>query len=39
MTMPVIELERRLSTERTLDIFTMKPKVRRIDDSYAALPC
>ena len=25
--MPVIELERRLSTERVLDIFTMQPKV------------
>ncbi|KIP12399.1 hypothetical protein PHLGIDRAFT_61638 [Phlebiopsis gigantea 11061_1 CR5-6] len=26
MTMPIIDLERRLSTERTLDIFTMQPK-------------
>ena len=25
--MPVVELERRLSTERVLDIFTMQPKV------------
>lgn len=28
MTMPISDLERRLSTQRTLDIFTMKPKVR-----------
>ncbi|RDB29146.1 hypothetical protein Hypma_015433 [Hypsizygus marmoreus] len=28
--MPVSELERRLSTKRTLDIFTMKPKVVRL---------
>jgi hypothetical protein len=25
--MPLVELERRLSTERVLDIFTMQPKV------------
>lgn len=26
--MPISDLERRLSTERTLDIFSMTPKVR-----------
>ncbi|KAJ7110131.1 hypothetical protein C8R44DRAFT_634827 [Mycena epipterygia] len=30
MTMPISDLERRLSTQRTLDIFTMKPKVVRL---------
>lgn len=30
--MPVSELEKRLKTDRTLDIFTMKPKVRLILD-------
>ncbi|KAG6820114.1 hypothetical protein H0H93_005261 [Arthromyces matolae] len=28
LSMPISELERRLSTQRTLDIFTMKPKAR-----------
>ena len=27
MSMPVTDLERRLATDQTLDIFTMKPKV------------
>lgn len=31
MNMPVTDLERRLSTDRTLDIFTMQPKVRRVN--------
>ncbi|KAI0691336.1 hypothetical protein BC835DRAFT_122657 [Cytidiella melzeri] len=30
MNMPVIDLERRLSTDRTLDIFTMQPKQVRL---------
>ncbi|KAJ7786407.1 hypothetical protein B0H16DRAFT_1490345 [Mycena metata] len=30
MTMPISDLERRLSTQRTLDIFTMRPKVVRL---------
>jgi hypothetical protein len=29
MTMPISDLERRLSTQRTLDIFTMRPKVTK----------
>jgi len=33
--MPVSELEQRLNTDRTLDIFTMRPKVRFIPDSFA----
>ncbi|KAF9460804.1 hypothetical protein BDZ94DRAFT_1168832 [Collybia nuda] len=30
MSMPISDLERRLATQRTLDIFTMKPKVVRL---------
>jgi hypothetical protein len=30
MSMPIIDLERRLAPQRTLDIFTMKPKVLHI---------
>ncbi|KAJ7254028.1 hypothetical protein B0H12DRAFT_1017352 [Mycena haematopus] len=30
MSMPISDLERRLSTQRTLDIFTMRPKVVRL---------
>ncbi|KAJ7619111.1 hypothetical protein DFH06DRAFT_1273849 [Mycena polygramma] len=30
MTMPISDLERRLSTQRTVDIFTMRPKVVRL---------
>ncbi|KAJ7225440.1 hypothetical protein GGX14DRAFT_349184 [Mycena pura] len=37
MTMPISDLERRLSTQRTLDIFTMKPKVVRLQMSPATL--
>lgn len=33
--MPVSELEKRLKTDRTLDIFTMRPKVRFILDDFA----
>ncbi|KAJ7070956.1 hypothetical protein C8F01DRAFT_1314780, partial [Mycena amicta] len=33
MTMPISDLERRLSTQRTLDIFTMRPKVVRLQMS------
>jgi hypothetical protein len=35
LNMPVVELERRLSTERVLDIFTMQPKVGIIPHSNA----
>ncbi|KAJ7492541.1 hypothetical protein FB451DRAFT_1022669 [Mycena latifolia] len=37
MTMPISDLERRLSTQRTLDIFTMKPKVVRLQMSPPTL--
>ncbi|KAJ7293659.1 hypothetical protein C8J57DRAFT_1429420 [Mycena rebaudengoi] len=37
MTMPISDLERRLSTQRTLDIFTMKPKVVRLQMSPPSL--
>lgn len=33
---PVLDLERRLATENTLDIFTMQPKVR--DTALHMLP-
>lgn len=35
MTTPVTDLERRLSTERTLDIFTMTPKVLHLSMMYS----
>jgi len=35
MKVPVVELERRLSTERVLDIFTMQPKVGIVAHSNA----
>ncbi|KDQ30702.1 hypothetical protein PLEOSDRAFT_1035806 [Pleurotus ostreatus PC15] len=38
MTMPISDLERRLSTARTLDIFTMKPKVVRLQMLPPHLP-
>ncbi|KAJ7631001.1 hypothetical protein FB45DRAFT_747624 [Roridomyces roridus] len=38
MTMPVTNLERRLSTQRTIDIFTMKPKVVRLQMAPPTLP-
>ncbi|KAF7320401.1 hypothetical protein MKEN_00824900 [Mycena kentingensis (nom. inval.)] len=37
MTMPISDLERRLSTQRTLDIFTMRPKVVRLQMSPPTL--
>ncbi|KAL0951069.1 hypothetical protein HGRIS_007807 [Hohenbuehelia grisea] len=37
MKMPISDLERRLSTHRTLDIFTMKPKVVRLQMSPPSL--
>ncbi|KAF8216138.1 hypothetical protein K438DRAFT_1560299 [Mycena galopus ATCC 62051] len=37
MTMPITDLERRLSTGRTLDIFTMRPKVVRLQMSPPTL--
>ncbi|KAJ7706091.1 hypothetical protein B0H17DRAFT_919770 [Mycena rosella] len=37
MTAPISDLERRLSTQRTLDIFTMKPKVVRLQMSPPTL--
>jgi hypothetical protein len=33
--MPTLDLERRLATDRTLDIFSMTPKV----DVYMCFPC
>jgi hypothetical protein len=36
--MPVSDLERRLATDRTLDIFTMTPKVVRLQMSPPSLP-
>ncbi|KAJ8521419.1 hypothetical protein ONZ45_g1852 [Pleurotus djamor] len=38
MTMPISDLEHRLSTSRTLDIFTMKPKVVRLQMLPPHLP-
>ncbi|THV04850.1 hypothetical protein K435DRAFT_961582 [Dendrothele bispora CBS 962.96] len=38
MTMPITELERRLSTQRTLDIFTMNPKAVRLQMVPPSLP-
>jgi len=38
MTMPISDLERRLATERTLDIFTMRPKQVRLQISPPTLP-
>ncbi|KAJ6610077.1 hypothetical protein B0H10DRAFT_2294124 [Mycena sp. CBHHK59/15] len=38
MTTPISDLERRLSTQRTLDIFTMKPKVVRLQMLPPSLP-
>lgn len=35
--MPISDLERRLATHRTLDIFTMKPKVVRLQMSPPSL--
>ncbi|KAF7306995.1 hypothetical protein MIND_00492300 [Mycena indigotica] len=37
MTAPISDLERRLSTQRTLDIFTMRPKVVRLQMSPPSL--
>ncbi|KAF7339399.1 hypothetical protein MSAN_02153800 [Mycena sanguinolenta] len=37
MSMPITDLERRLSTQRTLDIFTMRPKVVRLQMSPPTL--
>ncbi|CAK5280553.1 unnamed protein product [Mycena citricolor] len=37
MSMPISDLERRLTTERTLDIFTMRPKVVRLQMSPPTL--
>ena len=36
--MPLVELERRLSTERVLDIFTMQPKVSIVTCSNTKHP-
>ncbi|KAF5374953.1 hypothetical protein D9758_000190 [Tetrapyrgos nigripes] len=38
MSMPITELERRLSTQRTLDIFTMNPKAVRLQMVPPSLP-
>ncbi|KAG6842579.1 hypothetical protein C0991_000105 [Blastosporella zonata] len=37
LSMPISDLERRLSTQRTLDIFTMKPKVVRLQMTPSSL--
>lgn len=37
LSMPVTDLERRLATDQTLDIFTMKPKVI-VFQSFSSLP-
>jgi hypothetical protein len=36
--MPISDLERRLATDRTLDIFTMKPKAVRLQMAPPSLP-
>ncbi|KIJ21663.1 hypothetical protein PAXINDRAFT_64493 [Paxillus involutus ATCC 200175] len=38
MLSPIVDLEKRLSTERTLDIFTMKPKQVRLQMAPPSLP-
>jgi hypothetical protein len=37
LSMPITDLERRLSVERTLDIFTMTPKVDLIANSVVKI--
>lgn len=38
MTMPISDLEQRLATDRTIDIFTMQPKAVRLQIAPPSLP-
>jgi hypothetical protein len=38
MTMPISDLEQRLATDRTVDIFTMQPKAVRLQMAPPSLP-